>query len=236
MGKSRRKAARSAPRMSKERAPERPSDTPELEARPAIVRALEHVKRLNHHSRYLVRLVGNWNAEATAGQQRGNDVVVAELRELHKLGERVFVDLSILRDSGFNPVESRSRAREPLAAGDRVAIRDKWYVPEVYGTPNDFEVVMSIGDFARIRPTGDTQAPQVVIRRTQLSELDVPEGDGEEPPEETGGAGGAGDAMDNIDPDVDPEAEPDPDAQGASAGDVGGELDFDEPPPVRRRR
>jgi hypothetical protein len=136
-------------------------------------RALKRAHLLNKNTSAMLKLVAGWHGtDVTADQDSTNSNIVARLRRIAKLAPEVLWDLDMLAKSGFVPVEGRvGGGKEPLAAGARVAIKDKHFNAGLYKS-NDFEVVLDAGKQVRIRPAGDLRAPQVDVSRAWLTVLD----------------------------------------------------------------
>jgi hypothetical protein len=136
-------------------------------------RALKRARLLDKNSSAMLRLIAGWHGtDVTADQDSTNSDIVARLRQIAKLAPEVLLDLDMLAKSGFAPVEGRvGGGKEPLAAGARVAIKDKHFNAGLYKS-NDFEVVLDAGKQVRIRPAGDLRAPQVDVSRAWLTVLD----------------------------------------------------------------
>lgn len=189
---------------------------------PPMERAVKFARLADKNLGRALRLVGNWRGEATAAQKAMNDEIVAKLKEAAPLVERALLDVGLLANSKFVPVEARGRAiTEPFAAGERVAISEKQYKPALHGTVNDFEVVVQVENMVRLRPFGDLKATQLLVNRSHLVGLEDPEdeddggeGDGEDEGNdaegESAGEDGAADAEAVTDGDggVDPEETP----------------------------
>ncbi len=144
-------------------------------------RAVKFVRLADKNLGRALRLVGNWRGEATIEQKRINDEIIAKLKEAAPLLERALLDVGLLADSKFVPVEARGRAiTEPFTAGERVAIHDKFYKAELHGAANDFEVVLQIENMVKIRPTGNLRASELVVYRTQLVGLKDSSDDGDD--------------------------------------------------------
>ena len=195
-------------------------------------RALRYVRLADRNVGYAYRLIGNWNGEATSDQQKVNAGLVLLLKQAAPLLSKALGGVALLAKTGFTPVEARGRAvLEPLAAGEHVAIKTKYYLAEYHGRPNHFEVVIG-GMYVRIRPVGNVHAPQLVVPAVHLDRVTT---DGkamaavvdDEPVEEDA----------DVDPDAnleevdaseeaigDPLADEDPPDDD---GDTGGELDLE---------
>lgn len=148
----------------------------------AIDRALKLAKLFDKNGRSLLRLVGNWQGEATKDQTVTNNEVVAALSKATHLAAQVLLDVDMLKETGFVPTAGPSSA-EPLAAGERVVIKPKFFDPMVCGKVNNFEVVVSTGKFVRIKSAVDAKQPQMVVQRAWLEAVDEVEVDDAAPPE-----------------------------------------------------
>lgn len=147
---------------------------------PPMDRAMKFARLADKNCGRLRRLVGNWRAECTSDQKVLNATVVEACKAAAPQLEKALVSIGLLKDTGLEPVEARGRAiTEPLAAGERVRLKDATYNEELHGPTNDFEVVAQIGMQVRIRPVGDMRGPQPVVSRMHLSLVDDAGEDGE---------------------------------------------------------
>jgi hypothetical protein len=136
-----------------------------------IVRAAKRAKLLDKNSRAMLKLVSNWQGEATEDQRTTNGEIIANLQIVTKLAAQILLDTDMLQASGFAPTGGRGgNAKEPLAAGTVVAIKEKHFNPALYPV-NEFEVVLDAGKQVRIRPVGDLRAPQIDVNRGWLQDL-----------------------------------------------------------------
>ena len=154
-----------------------PVTAPKKERKPTVRkapmdRAIKRARLLDKNASAMLRLVSNWKGEATVDQQSTNADIVARLRQIATAAEQVLLATDMLATSGFEPTEGRAGSgKEPLAAGARVAIKEKHFNSALYKN-NDFEVVLDAGKQVRIRPAGDLRAPQVDVNRNWLDILD----------------------------------------------------------------
>jgi len=145
-------------------------------------RALKFVRLADKNTRRALRLIGNWRGEASDEQKRMNEEIIAQLKGAAPLIERALLDTGLLAKTGFAPTEARGRAiTEPLTAGERVTIKEGHYNEALHGKVNDFEVVVQVGGFVKVRPTGDLRT-NLVLNRLHLESLgdEDEDGDGDE--------------------------------------------------------
>lgn len=184
---------------------------------PPMVRAVKFCHLADANCRRGIRLVGNWSGDLSPDQKKLNTEILARLKEAALPLESALLAVGLLEKSGFVPKEARGRAiTEPFTAGERVAVKQDFYREELHGKTNDFEVVVQVGGFVKIRPTGDLRATQLVVTRSHLQLLDTDDADDapEESEEETGEESPEGEA---------PEGE-----ESESASGDPKELDFDQ--------
>jgi hypothetical protein len=216
----RKKAAQRAKRVSAKIAKPRVA-TSKLRVRKApILRALRLAHLFDLHGQKLLGLVGNWHGEATPDQKTTNDEIAVNLGKAAHLARQILLDVDMLQRSGFAPTAGRS-ASAPLRAGERVAIKPRFFNPAVYGKVNNFEVVVGTPRFVRIKSIADPKWPQSVVPRAWLDPVDETEVDDSPPPPAARAAGEREhhsheadddvleDAVDEVDPD-NVEAERDP--------------------------
>ena len=150
-------------------------------------RAVKFCRLADKNLGRVLRLVGNWRGEATPEQKKINDEIVTQLKAAAPLVERALLDVGLLADSKFIPIEARGRAiTEPFAAGEHVIIGEKHYKPLLHGVSNDFEVVVQVENMVKLRPFGDLKGAQLIVPRGQLTGFEDPEEE-EEGEEEEGG-------------------------------------------------
>ena len=150
---------------------EKPKRKPVI-LKPPMERAMKRAKLLDKNSRAMLKLVSNWQGEATDDQRSTNSEIVAGLTHVVGLAKQILIDTDMLRASGFAPTGGRGGvSKEPLAAGTLVQIKAKHFEPEVYGEINDFEVVVDNGKQVRIRTRGDLKSPQMIVSRTWLTAI-----------------------------------------------------------------
>ena len=180
----------------------------------AIARALRLAHLFDLHGRKLLGLAGNWHGEATPDQKATNAEIVANLGKATRLAKQILLDVDMLMRSGFAPTAGHV-ASAPLAVGERVAIKPKFFNPAVYGKVNNFEVVVATPNYARIKSAADPKWPQSVVPRAWLDPVDEVEVDDSPPPPAVGRGRAARavppkdevedtDAVDEADPDEDP--------------------------------
>jgi hypothetical protein len=133
--------------------------------------ALRHAKLIDLHARHLHRLTGNWQGEATEDQTVTNAEIVLNLGKLAPLAAQVLLDVDMLKQTGFKPIAARGSAI-PLAAGEKVVIKAKYFNETLYGKVNNFEVVVAISGHVRIKSAADARAPQLVVPRAYLEAVD----------------------------------------------------------------
>jgi hypothetical protein len=141
--------------------------------RSPIERALHLATVLDKAAQKLYPLVANWRGEASIDQAETNQDTVACLKTAAELSPRILLNLDMLQKTHFAP-QAGSSSTIPLAAGERVTLKDKFYIPAVHGSRNEFEVVVAIDKHVRVK-TADPKAPQFVVLRAWLEVLDVPE-------------------------------------------------------------
>jgi hypothetical protein len=171
-------APRPQPAPAASAAPAAPAAASTAPARPRkrsapMGRALKFSRLADKNVRRLARLVTNWHGEATPDQQKLNAGIVALLPSAQAVAEKLLAGVGLLANTKFAPTEGAAkRSATPLAAGARVAIKEKFYVAAVHGATNDFEVVVAVDKIVKIRPTGDLRAAQIVLPQSQLERLD----------------------------------------------------------------
>lgn len=162
---------------------------------PPMDRALKFVRLADKNTGRALRLVGNWRGEATDEQKRMNEEIVAKLKEAAPLLECALLDVGLLAKTSFAPTEARGRAiTEPFTAGERVAIKEAVYNADLHGKTNDFEVVVQVGGFVKIRPTGGDLRTNIVVNRVHLELLEYDEAEDEAEGAEGESEGGDADA------------------------------------------
>jgi hypothetical protein len=141
------------------------------------------------------RLVTEWSGEATPDQQRLHTVVLVALNGATSRAKASGEALEALEAAGFDPtIAAKPRGAKPLAAGATVAFKPKRWRPGLYGTANQFAVVMAIDGMVRLKSAADAKLPQFVVARSWIEEIEAPEVDDptdavEDEVEDVGGPG-----------------------------------------------
>jgi hypothetical protein len=126
--------------------------------KPPIERAAKLARLLALKAKALLHLVSTWQGELTGEQAPLHVEAKGFLEDLVPGAEQILLDIDTLQQSGFQPTGGRAySSREPLAAGARVQLKPKRFDTELYGSLNDFDVVVEIQRNVRIREHGNLQ-------------------------------------------------------------------------------
>jgi len=108
--------------------------------KPPVVRANKLATQLAKKVIALDKQTERWKGEGSEEQQ----LALGKIREcLEQIGAPIAElqdNIDFLLASGWNPASS-GLGRKPIAVGDTVRIREKFYEPEIVGASNEFEVV-----------------------------------------------------------------------------------------------
>ncbi len=157
---------------------DKPAPATKLERKPPVrrapvERALVWATVIDKFTQKLYPLVANWRGEATVDQAEINQDTIACLKAMAELSPRILLNIDMLSKTHFAP-SAGSSSNIPLAAGERVVFKGKFYVPAVHGSHNEFEVVMAIDKHVRLKGP-DPKSPQIVVLRSWLEVVDVPD-------------------------------------------------------------
>jgi hypothetical protein len=178
------------------RGPGRPrAERKSREKKNVISRLVVMAKAVFGKSDKLYTLMGNISAEATPEQTKLFQVVGVALAGVHGKAGAVVEALESLAKTGFDPVLVKApKGPRGLAAGATVAIKPKRWNPALYGKVNNFEVVVCVDKMVRLQSAADSKAPQFVLARAWVEEIEAAADDPTDPVEDPI-------ALEDVDPD-----------------------------------
>lgn len=131
--------------------------------KPPVVRAIKLATQLAKKAIALEKQTERWKGDGTEEQKLSLSRVRENLNQIGTPIADLQDDLDFLQESGWVPASS-GLGRKPIAVGDNVRIREKFYESDIQGGLNEFNVVKLTEKNAVIEPVDKSMKPFPVPR------------------------------------------------------------------------
>lgn len=147
---------------------------------PIMTRAGKLVSQLGKKATALLKMASRWVSDDETEQQTDAlNAIVDNLREIEPRIGDVSTSLKLLIDTSWTP-KAGAPGRRPLAEGDDVQVKEKFYDPVAHGSKNLFTVASTTEKYVLIRAKGADGATPFPIERSKVKGATTDVGSGAE--------------------------------------------------------